>query len=212
MLGSPMIRSILRALTVALLAASAATVALVLWYSPDATVAFEMDRELPARFARGLYPPERDGDYTFAWSAREATLAFPGLSRAVPWECTWRVRGARGGGLVQPTVQASIDGLIVATTTATNEQQELTAVAPGRRASDGLDAVDRRHVRRWFRVLPTAASSASRSTASPAARRAAPTSCRRGRCSARRHWRARSSGWRSPSAASRSAPPSSEPS
>lgn len=133
-----MLRLMLRTIAVAFIAASAAAVALLAVYARDAGVALDMDRDLPRALARGLYPPERDGDFTFAWTSGDATLLLRGLSRSAPWECTWRVRGGRGAGLVQPLVQASVDGLIAGTTTATNDLQDVTVTVPARPGADGV--------------------------------------------------------------------------
>ncbi len=133
-----MIRLLLRATAVALFGACAATMLMVLSYSRHAALSLDMDREPPPGLVRGLYPPERAGDYTFAWTSRQAVMTLPGLSRATPWTCTWRIRGARGAGVPQPDVQASVDGLIAGTVTATNDQQDLDVPVPARPSSAGV--------------------------------------------------------------------------
>ncbi len=133
-----MIDQTARAAAAAIFGALAAAVSLTLAYAKDPTLRLEMDRDLPRRIAAGLYPAERAGDQTFAWTAKRADLKLPGLSRDVPWACTVRYRGGRGEPLPQPLVEIAIDGLTLARRTATNEFEEVEVTAPARPARPGL--------------------------------------------------------------------------
>jgi hypothetical protein len=100
-------------------------------------VEFEMDRDLPA-FVRGVYPPERAGEDTFAWTAGHAELALAGLDRRVPWTCTIRLRGARASEDLQPEVAVAVDGLGVARRRATNDFDDLRVDVPVTPLKPGL--------------------------------------------------------------------------
>jgi hypothetical protein len=116
------------------LAGAAFLVAVVGW-SPG--IAFELDQEPPS-FVRGIYPVERAGRDTFAWTAGNAEVTLAGLDRRVPWTCTIRFRGARGAADVQPDVFVALDGRGVATRRATNDFEDLVVDVPVTPMKPGL--------------------------------------------------------------------------
>jgi hypothetical protein len=130
-----MLRQISSAAATAVLSALAAALLFVGAFTIGAELTLEMDRDLPPRVAAGLYPPERAGLETFAWTAARADLTFAGLPRTSAWTCVVRVRGGRGEPLPQPQVDISIDGLRRATVLATNDYQDVEVAAPPRRQS-----------------------------------------------------------------------------
>lgn len=97
--------------------------------------AHDMDRDMPRRVASGFFPVEQFGDTTFAWTSRRADVRLAGLDRTTAWACSVRVRGGRSDPGTQPTVDFAIDGISVATSTASNEFQEMQGIAPPRAAA-----------------------------------------------------------------------------
>ena len=126
--------SILRAVLAAAIGASAGLACLTIAYSMHPDLTAEMDRDLPRRVASGFYPFERAGDETFAWTSRRADLTLSGLTRTRPWVCSLRFRGGRSEPLPQPLVQVAVDGVTVASRTATNDFQEVEIPVPLRSA------------------------------------------------------------------------------
>ena len=102
----------------------------------DPAVVLEMDRNLP-RSASGFHGLERDGDTTFVWTAERAVLRFSGLDRSTPWRCVVRFRGARPPELPQPVLEVAVDGVLVASSVATNDFQPIE-VSLARRPRAGL--------------------------------------------------------------------------
>jgi hypothetical protein len=129
-----MIRSIPRAMAVALFGALAGPACLLTFYARDPAVSFGTDRELPA-FATGFYGVERSGRDTFVWMGDHARLTLSGLDRRSTWTCALRFRGARPPSVPQPDLQAAVDGVRAGTWRATNEFQDVEVAvspAPGR--------------------------------------------------------------------------------
>ena len=134
-----MIRSIPRAVAVALVGALAGPVFLLLMYGISPGFQLMLDRELPA-IASGFYPAERgDGD-PFVWTSRRAGVSLVGLDRRSAWSCSVRFRGARPDpAMPQPDLQLALDGVTVAVRAATNDFQEVEVTAPARPLKPGLD-------------------------------------------------------------------------
>src|SRR3954464_4859281 len=82
---------ILTALAAAFLGATAVATAYVL----RPTLALEMDRSLPRRFASGVYDSERAGQTTFSWTSQRADIKLTDINRRVTWTCSVRFRGGR---------------------------------------------------------------------------------------------------------------------
>jgi hypothetical protein len=97
-----------------------------------------MDRDLPRRIASGLYPVERSGELTFAWTSRRADIKLPGLNRRHAWTCAVRFRGARSDGSTQPTVDVAVDGITAASVSATNDFQDVQISLPIRDSGEGV--------------------------------------------------------------------------
>jgi len=131
-----MLRLLPRALLFAILGALAGTAALAAAYGANPALTLEMDRDPPG-VVSGIYPVERSGRETFAWSRAAVTVAVPGLDRDVPWFCTVRSRGGRPPQFPQPTVAVSADGVLVGSRTVTNEYEDFAVDVPPRDA-DGL--------------------------------------------------------------------------
>jgi hypothetical protein len=131
-----MVRLLLRAVLFAMLGALAGTAALAAAYRANPALTLEMDRDAPG-VVSGMYPVERNGRETFAWSRGSVTIALPGLDRETAWSCVVRFRGARPPELPQPTVAISADGVLVGSRTATNEYDDFAVDIPPRQA-DGL--------------------------------------------------------------------------
>lgn len=131
-----MVRALARAAAVALLGAMAGAVCFVLAYVPHSDLAFEMDRDLPSNVS-GIHPPEREGDLTFAWTSGRAELTLDGIDRRVTWVCALRFRGGRPARHAQPVVDVAVDGIRLASITATNEYQTFEITVPTR-GRDGL--------------------------------------------------------------------------
>jgi hypothetical protein len=124
-----MIQPILRAAGVALLGAVVGAVSVALAFTTHPDIALEMDRDLPQNIS-GVYSPERAQDVTFAWTSGRAELALKGMNRDAPWVCSVRFRGGRAAPTPQPVVDVAIDGIRLASSTATNEYQEIEITAP----------------------------------------------------------------------------------
>ena len=127
-----MMLSVLRAVLAAALGAAAGLACLTVAYTMHPDLTAEMDRDLPRPVASGFYPFERAGSETFAWTSRRADLTLSGLNRALPWGCSLRFRGGRSDTLSQPLVQVTVDGVTVASRTATNDFQEVQVPVPAR--------------------------------------------------------------------------------
>ncbi len=126
-------RSIVSALLVSITGAVIAAGATLALYRPPAEVAVEMDRTHEAG-TTGLYPPERDGSLTFAWTRRAAGVVLPGLDRRVEAECVVRLSGSRPPGLAVPSVRIAADGRLLVERQAPAAYDDLlftVAAAPG---------------------------------------------------------------------------------
>lgn len=130
-----MLRATVRAAAVALFGAMAGALCLTIAFALQPGLVLEMDRE--PHVLSGVYPPERVGDLTFAWTGARAEVVLHGADRRVPWVCTVRFRGGRAVPLPQPTVDVSLDGIRATSATASNDYQDLEVVAPPRER-DGL--------------------------------------------------------------------------
>lgn len=126
-----------RAIAAATLGALAGAVCLTIAFTLRPELALDMDRDLPRPVAAGLYPAERAGLETFAWTAARADITLRGLPRSAPWTCSIRFRGGRGEPLPQPHVDVAVDGITHARALATNEYQDVEVTAPPR-STDGL--------------------------------------------------------------------------
>ena len=126
-----------RAVSLAAGGAVASAICIVLSYSWHPALALEMDRDLPRRIASGLYPVERSGDLTFAWTSRRADIKLPGLNRRHVWTCAVRFRGARSDGSTQPTVDVAVDGITADSVSATNDFQDVQVSLPIRDSGEG---------------------------------------------------------------------------
>jgi hypothetical protein len=125
---------ILTAFVGAFLGATAVTAA----YVVRPTLALEMDRSLPRRFAAGLYDSERAGQTTFAWTSQRVDIKLTGVTRRVTWTCSVRFRGGRSDPGTEPSVALAADGLVTTTATATNDFQDATIVLPPRASSGAV--------------------------------------------------------------------------
>lgn len=126
-----------RALSLAAGGAVAGAICIVLSYSWHPALALEMDRDLPRQVASGLYPVERSGDLTFAWTSRRADIKLPGLNRRHAWTCAVRLRGARSDASTQPAVDVTVDGITAATVSATNDFHDVQVSLPVRDSAEG---------------------------------------------------------------------------
>jgi hypothetical protein len=133
-----MIRQVVGAVVTAALGAAAAAICLTVAFTLRPDVVFEMDRDLPRQIARELYPTERAGDLTFAWTAARADITLAGLNRETPWVCMVRYRGGRGEPMPQPVVDLAVDGITLDRRTATNEFEDVEVTAPVRPFRPGL--------------------------------------------------------------------------
>lgn len=124
-----MLRLVTRTLLLALVGAVAGAVCLALAFRSHPELVFEMDRDVPG-VVTGLYPVERDGRETFAWTHALATVSLPGADRHAPWHCTLRMRGGRPPQFAQPAVTIAADGVILATRTVTNEYEDVDVTVP----------------------------------------------------------------------------------
>jgi hypothetical protein len=132
-----MVRSAARAAAAAVLGAMAGIVCLVVAYAWRAPLVLEMDRDQHPAVLRGVYPAERDGERTFAWTQGRAELALADLNRNAEWVCSLRFRGGRSAGHPQPVVDVAVDGIRVASRTATNEYQDVEVRMPVSSRSGG---------------------------------------------------------------------------
>jgi hypothetical protein len=134
-----MISSLRRAALAAVVGALVAALCLVAAYTIHPGLTFEMDRPLPS-FISGMHGNEQHHLGSFAWTSDRVEAAIPGLDRQVAWSCTVRIRGARADGVPQPTFRADVDGSPAASTTTSNEFEDLiVAVRPA--ATTGVSIV-----------------------------------------------------------------------
>jgi len=118
--------------------AIAGAAALLLAYGFNPPVRFEMDRDLP-RTVKGLFPIERGGGKTFAWTRRTAEVTLPDLNRRTPWLCRVGVLGGRPAGVPQPTIRFSVDGIDRQAWTGAGADSEILVDVPAR--ADGVDGL-----------------------------------------------------------------------
>jgi hypothetical protein len=100
-------------------------------------VALEMEDDLPRTITAGVYPVERGGDLSFAWTHPLATISLKGLDRSVGWTCTVVARGSRPAGTPRPEAAFGVDGVTAATLTLGNAFQSVDVAVPAR-ASRGV--------------------------------------------------------------------------
>lgn len=126
-----------RALTATLVGGLLGAAGLAAAYSRAGDIEFTMADRAP-RVLWGFHGPEQAGDLTFAWTTAQAGMTLLRLDRAVAWQCTVRLRGARGPEITLPTVALSVDGLTSQTVSTTNEFTELTIPVAPRPERDGV--------------------------------------------------------------------------
>jgi hypothetical protein len=97
-------------------------------------VALEMEDDLPRTVTAGLYPVERSGELSFAWSHPLATITLGAFDRAAESTCVVVARGARPGGVPQPEAVIGVDGVTAATAALTNEFTAIEVTVPARAA------------------------------------------------------------------------------
>ena len=132
-----MFPSLHRTVIVAVVGALAGATALVVAYGRHPELRLEMDQDLP-RITSGFYPVEVVRDGSFAWTSRSAVVRLPGADRRAPWKCSIRFRGGRSAPLEQPVVDLAVDGISLASRTASNEYQVLEVTAPSQSSRTGL--------------------------------------------------------------------------
>lgn len=93
-----------------------------------------MEDDLPRAVASGVYPVERSGELSFAWSHPVATITLRSFDRSVGWNCAVVARGARPGGIAQPEATIDVDGVTAARAALTNEFQAIDVAVPPRGA------------------------------------------------------------------------------
>lgn len=112
-------------------------ICLVVTHAFRPTIAFEMDRDLPA-FASGFYPVERSGEHRFVWTSPRAAMRLAGLDRRQRWECAVWVRSARPDpALPQPDLDVAVDGVRVAVVRVANDEREVRIPVPPRPGQPG---------------------------------------------------------------------------
>ncbi len=116
-------------------AAICGALALAAAYGHSPGFILEMDRD--PTVVSGLYPVERSGPDTWAWSRRDAVLSLPGLDRRIAWSCTIRLRGGREDVTTLPQVFVSVDGVITGMWQTTNDYQDLSVPVPRRPLAPG---------------------------------------------------------------------------
>lgn len=92
-----------------------------------------MADDLPRSVTAGIYPVERGGELTFAWSHPVATISLRALDRRPGWTCAVVARGARPAGTPQPEMIIGVDGVTAARSALGNEFQRIEVAVPGRR-------------------------------------------------------------------------------
>jgi len=133
-----MSRPLVRASALALAGAAIGLACFVAAYTTHHDIVLEMERDVPA-LTSGLYPVERSGELTFAWTADRAEIRVPGLDRRRPWSCAVRLRGARpDAALPQPDVAIGVDGKHAANVRAGNEFADVLVAVPARPGEEGL--------------------------------------------------------------------------
>jgi hypothetical protein len=135
-----LIRLSARVVAAALIGALVGTLALGLACIRRPQILVDMNGN-PPPFVSGLYPGERAGDLTFAWSRERVTVRLPGLDRRQPWTCTIALRGARADAAALPTVGVVVDGLNTASIATTNDFADTAIPVPARSDRAGATIV-----------------------------------------------------------------------
>lgn len=124
----------------ALVGAAAGAAASVAVYVTRPAVSFEMDRDFPVGI-RGFYPPEKNGEITFAWTGRQAEWDFQGADRGVPWTCAVRVVNWRPPSAQPVGLRIAANGLDVAGLDAVGAAEDISFTVPPSTAGRGLRLV-----------------------------------------------------------------------
>lgn len=126
-----MIRLFTRALAGAALGGLLGLAAVWISYQFTAPLVIEFDRERSPLLS-GMYGAERVSDDTYAWSRGAAALTLPGLDRSAPWTCVVRLKGGRSDAATLPDATLTVDGVIAARTSTTNDYQDISTTLPAR--------------------------------------------------------------------------------
>jgi hypothetical protein len=115
-------RTLGRAVAVALLGGLAGAAWVVLFYAFDPGVHLDMARPIDP-VARGFHGLERDREtgLTFAWTARQADIDIPALDRRAEWRLVIRLSGPRPDLEDAPELSVAIDGVVVSVLQLTEE-------------------------------------------------------------------------------------------
>jgi hypothetical protein len=139
------IRGLGRAAVTAVLGALAGSAWLALAYgtSPDLRIDFEVTP--PKTIVRGVYAAERDPDNgrTFVWTGETLAIDLADIDRQVDWTLQMHVRGARGGGQPNPSLDVFVDGVLVATRPTSADYDTIAVAIPQRPAQGGVNIVAR---------------------------------------------------------------------
>ena len=133
-------RSLGRALAVALLAAFGSAIALALFYGRSPALRVDFDVTPPREIVDGVYPSEVDTNTgrTFAWTRETLTIRLSDIDRQVDWRLRARLRGARAGGAPNPDLLFYVDGVLVSTHASTVDYADVEVPIPARPGQQGL--------------------------------------------------------------------------
>jgi hypothetical protein len=126
-------RTLGRAVAVALLGGLAGAAWIVLLYAFDPSVHLDMSRPMD-RVTRGFHGLERDRDtgIAFAWTTRQADIDIPALDRRAEWQLVVRLRSLRPEPDRFPELTLAVDGVIVSIVQTTDEFVDVHAPIPAR--------------------------------------------------------------------------------
>ena len=128
-----------KAATVAALAgALVSTVVIGALYVRDPGVRLEM-AGTHAPVVTGLFPPERAGQRTFAWSGETLRITMPGADRRVPWACEAMVINWRPPGAGPAHVRVASQQAELLATTVSAPEATLAFTLPPDAAAAGFD-------------------------------------------------------------------------
>jgi len=132
-----MLRVLSRTLLLTAAGLVAGAVSVAAWYARSPGFAVDFERDLPP-IVSGLYPVERAGPMSFAWTSGRTVISMAGADRRVPWTCRIRGRGARPPGVPPAEIAITADGVTLLRQPLGNDFEDMAIDVPERESADGL--------------------------------------------------------------------------
>jgi hypothetical protein len=120
---------LLSALAAGAAGAIVAAIAIVAVYQRSPAIRLDMERLLPG-IVTGLYPPEREGKRTFAWTGGSVELGFDHVDRRIAWLCRAEAINWRPASAGAADLRVDSDGRILLSRVVTGAREILAFTVP----------------------------------------------------------------------------------